>query len=46
MRADLPLHWVMSSFQALSLVAMQDLASGRESRDRTAELLAESVLAA
>ncbi len=45
MRADLPLHWVMSCFQALSLVAMQDFASGRQSREETAELLAASILA-
>lgn len=45
MRDDLPIHWVMSCFQALSLTAMQDYASGRQSRDRTVELLAESVLA-
>jgi AcrR family transcriptional regulator len=45
MRSDLPLHWVMSCFQALALVAMEDFASGRETRERTAELLAEGVLA-
>jgi AcrR family transcriptional regulator len=44
-RADLPLHWVMSCFQALALVAMQDYAAGRQGRERTAELLSESVLA-
>lgn len=44
-RGDLPLHWVMSSFQALSLVAMQDFAAGRQDRAATADLLAESLLA-
>ena len=45
MRSDIPLHWAMSCFQGLSLVAIQDLAQGRQDRERTAELLADSVLA-
>jgi AcrR family transcriptional regulator len=44
-RRDLPIHWLMSCFQALALVAMQDFAAGRQSREETASLLAESILA-
>jgi AcrR family transcriptional regulator len=44
-RRDLPLHWLMSCFQALALVAMQDFAAGRQGREETADLLAESILA-
>jgi AcrR family transcriptional regulator len=44
-RSEVPLHWVMSSFQALSLVAMQDLAAGMQSQEETAALLADSLIA-
>jgi hypothetical protein len=44
-RADLPTRWMMSCFQALALVAMQEYAEGRHSRERTADLLAEALLA-
>jgi AcrR family transcriptional regulator len=44
-RPEIPLHWVMSSFQALSLVAMQDLAAGMQGQAETAALLADSLIA-
>jgi AcrR family transcriptional regulator len=42
-RDDFPLRWVISTFQALSLVAMQTLAAGREDRDATVDLLYRSL---
>ncbi len=44
-RADIPLHWVMLAFQALSLAAMEDVKAGHGDDASAAGLLAESLLA-
>lgn len=44
-RDDLPIQWIMSSYQALSLVAMQDLAAGFDDEEEAARLLGESLAA-
>ena len=44
-RDDLPIQWIISCYQALSLVAMQDLAAGFDDEEETARLLGESLAA-
>ncbi len=43
-RDDLPVDWIMSSFQALSLVAMEDHRDGRRDLEDAVRCLAESVV--
>lgn len=43
-REDLPLDWIMSAFQSLSLVAMQDHEDGRRDKETATRCLAESLI--
>ena len=43
-RADLTVGWILSMFQALCLVAMQDLMAGHQDESATTDLLAESLI--
>lgn len=43
-RDDLPVDWIMSSFQALSLVAMEDHRDGRRTFEDAIGCLAESLI--
>src|SRR6478609_8080179 len=42
-RDDLPVDWIMSAFQALSLVALEDEAVGRQDLDGATRCFAESI---
>lgn len=44
-RDDLPVGWIMSSFQALSLVAMQDQRAGVQSIEEATRCLGDSLIA-